>query len=72
MTEPFKPFELSDGERRNQLWLKLKAHFEESLRVLRCKNDELLSADETAAIRGQIKCLRGIIRLGDDPPLTDQ
>lgn len=64
-------FSLSDGERHHPLWAKLSAHFTERLRELRGKNDGALNEMETATIRGQIKCLKGILALGDEPPKMD-
>lgn len=40
----------------------------EKLREARGRNDGPLSEMETAMLRGQIKTLKGLIELGDDPP----
>ena len=64
-------FELSDGEKMHPLWARLKAQFQNQLQVLRVKNDSSkLTEHETAEIRGHIKCLKAIIAVGDDRPLT--
>lgn len=64
-------FILTDGERRHPLWLRLKAHFEEKMLEARGKNDGPLSEADTATLRGQIKCLKGLIALGDEMPPQD-
>ena len=61
-------FALTDGERHHPLWTRLSAHLTERLRDLRGRNDGPLNELETATLRGQINCLKGIIALGDDPP----
>ena len=66
MIEPDPPFELTEGERASALWLRLSAHMEKRRAQLRAKNDDIeLSDARTAALRGQIKCLSGLIALGD-------
>ena len=62
-------FALTDGERHHPLWTRLSAHLTERLRELRGRNDGPLNEIETATLRGQINCLKGIIALGDDPPI---
>jgi len=65
-------FVLEDGERRHPLWARLKAHLTERLAQCRIRNDRAtLTEQETAALRGEIKALKGIIALGDEPPLID-
>ena len=59
-------FELSPGERHSPLWIKLVEHFNVRLSTLREQNDQRLSAEETALLRGEINCLKALIRLGDD------
>ena len=61
-------FALTDGERHHPLWTRLSAHLTERLRELRGRNDGPLNELETATLRGQINCLKGLIALGDDPP----
>lgn len=62
-------FALTDGERHHPLWTRLSAHLTERLRELRGRNDGPLNELETATLRGQINCLKGLIALGDDPPI---
>ncbi len=65
------PFTLTDGERHHPLWVRLSAHLSERLAQLRGKNDGPMTQDETLTLRGQIQCLKGIIALGNEPPLID-
>lgn len=63
-----EPFSLSESEKRHPLWIKLANHLKAKLSELRSRNDGPLDADETAKLRGQIQCLRGLLALGDEPP----
>lgn len=62
-------FQLSEHDKAQGLWLRLKAHLEERLALKRIRNDTLLGEYETALLRGEIKCLKRIISLGDDRPI---
>lgn len=64
-------FVLTDGDRRNPLWLKLKEHFEKRLHDLHGKIEGEQTEQQTATLRGQIRCFREILRLGDEPPPFD-
>lgn len=65
------PFTLSESERRSSLWLRLSSYMTERRAILRGKNDDdNLTPTQTASIRGQLKCLKGLIELGDEPPST--
>jgi hypothetical protein len=62
-------FALTDEERRSPVWRRLRNHMRERLERLREKNDgESQTEVSTAVLRGQIKCLKGLIALEDDPP----
>lgn len=63
------PFVLTDGDRRNPLWIKLKDHFEQELANKRGKNDGELDPIQTATIRGHIAFLKAFLALGTEPPL---
>lgn len=63
------PFALTAEERREPLWLRLKAHLTEQLADAHRRNEAPLSDTETATIRGRIKCLRDMIALGADKDL---
>ena len=71
MSETDDRFELSDGEKAHPLWRRLRAHLEDELGRLRRRNDDPTQGElETAALRGQIRCLKVIMALGDDRPMT--
>jgi hypothetical protein len=65
-----EPFHLSENDRAQGLWLRLKAHLEERLDAKRKQNDSALSKMQTAALRGEIKALRDLIALGNDRPFV--
>lgn len=71
MSDLFDRFELSTGEKSHPLWARLKAHFEDQLKILRARNDSPKNEIETATLRGHIACLKAIISLGDDKPQID-
>lgn len=63
-------FELSDAEKNSPMWARLKAHFEQRLHSCRLQNDRTQPEPQTAELRGQIKCLKAMIALGEDRPQT--
>jgi hypothetical protein len=63
-------FELTQHDKAQGLWLRLCAHFEGRLAEARMRNDKPLSKLETASLRGEIRCLKALIRLGEDRPMT--
>jgi hypothetical protein len=65
------PFTLTEGEKATPLWHRLKAHLQDRLDAARARNDAILSEPETAALRGEIKALKALIRLGDPTPRVD-
>lgn len=62
-------FTLSDNDKVQGLWVRLKAHLEDRLAAARVRNDKLLTESETAVLRGEIRTLKHIIALGDDRPI---
>lgn len=64
MTEPILlPHELESGA-----WQKIKAHLETELAERRAYNDgESLTERETAVVRGQIKEIKRLLKMGDQP-----
>lgn len=63
-------FALSDHDKAQGLWVRLKAHLEDMLAAARVRNDnETLTEQQTAALRGRIKTLRSLIALGEDRPI---
>jgi hypothetical protein len=63
-------FVLSEHDKSQGLWLRLKAHFEDRLADARQRNDAALSEPETASLRGEIRCLKRLMALGNDRPMT--
>lgn len=61
-------FKLSPGERQNHLWLKIRDQLERRLARERARNDNMMTPDQTAQLRGQIACLKSIIDFGKEPP----
>jgi hypothetical protein len=68
---PSEPFELSQQDRATSLWLRLSAHLEDRQAACRVKNDRDMPEEETAALRGEIKTLKGLIALGAERPVID-
>lgn len=64
--------ELTPSDKISGLWQRLKVHFEERITDVRKTNDLPQSEEATAMLRGEIKCLKGLIALGLDRPLTDR
>jgi len=67
MTAP-DDFTLDSMERATPLWLKIAGHLNQRLEKARARNDNLLPPDETAAVRGEIKALKALLRLGQEKP----
>jgi hypothetical protein len=63
-------FQLTEADKSTGLWLRLKAHLETRLTDVRQLNDRAQSEHETAALRGEIRCLKQLIRLDASRPLT--
>lgn len=62
-------FQLTEHDKAQGLWLRLKEHLEARLALARIRNDTLLGEYETALLRGEIKCLKGLLALGNDRPV---
>jgi len=58
-----QPFALSKHESETELWMKLKAHIEKRMDVLRRQNDGDMSAEETSRLRGKIAFAKEILGL---------
>lgn len=65
---PPPPFELSESDKRDPLWLRLSAHLTDRLDNTRRRNDAPQDEMATAAIRGEIKTLKALISLQDARP----
>lgn len=66
-------FRLTDGDRSNPLWHRIKAHLtdERAIALAKIIGNIEMTERETAAWRGRIKCLDGLIALGDARPVTE-
>lgn len=62
-------FALTAGERQSPLWLKLKDHLEARLRMARGKLEGDQPETSTANWRGRVAELKGLLALGDEPPI---
>lgn len=61
-------FRLTESDKASGLWLRLRAHLDDRIASARLRNDDAtLDPAATAAIRGEIKVLKLLMRL-DDPP----
>lgn len=57
-------------ELHSSLWAKLTEHYEARLQLLRAKNDNALSAEETARLRGRLAEVRQFLALPQDKTVT--
>lgn len=69
MSDMPPPFFLTEGDRHSPLWLKLSDHLRSKLRDAHGKLEGDQSEQQTAMLRGHIKCLKALITLGDEPPI---
>ena len=73
--EPFEPIEARIGiedisgvlETRSPTWVFIRQYAEHEVAALRERNDKALDADQTAAVRGQIKALKKLLNLERGP-----
>ncbi len=69
MTSIMDDFRLTESDKASGLWLRLRAHFDDRLAAARMRNDDpTLDPAATAAIRGEIKVLKLLIRLDAERP----
>lgn len=59
---------LLDSDKKSGTWLRLKQHLEEQIDLCRRKNDGDIDQLATASLRGEIRALKRILMLGEDPP----
>lgn len=64
-----KNFTLSFAERNSPAWHKIEQYLNHRLDQVRKKNDNPLSAEETATLRGEIAALKSLLALGVLPIL---
>lgn len=62
---------LTDIERNSALWLKVSEALTERLQMLREMNDNSLTADETAKMRGKISEIKLILEWANPDPQID-
>jgi hypothetical protein len=62
-------FTLTEPDKAQGLWLRLREHLADRLADARKRNDGPLDPHETASLRGEIRTLKRIIALGDDRPV---
>lgn len=70
MSAPLE-FTLTTGERINPLWHKISRYLDRRLDRARKRNDQPLSPEDTALVRGEIKALKGLMALGQELPPVD-
>ena len=68
MTEDFT---LTAIERTHPVWAKAERYLQHHLERARERNDNPLPPDETALVRGEIKALKALLRLGQEKPPID-
>ena len=56
------------GDVQSPTWRKLKAHFEERLKVARETNDHEQPEEKTARLRGEIRVLKELLALDKSAP----
>ena len=62
------PFRLTPIEQHNPVWLRVQAHLQQRLAVLREQNDDLtMPPEKTSAVRGRIAEIKQLLALGAPP-----
>lgn len=61
-------FLLSEHERTNPVWVKIKKHLEGRLDLLRSMNDKHHDAETTARLRGRIREVKELAALDNPAP----
>ena len=59
-------------ELHSSLWVKLTEHYEARLQLLRAKNDNNLTPEETSRLRGRLAEVRAILALPQDKTVTPE
>ncbi len=57
---------LTEQDKASELWRNLLAHLNELLGKAQKANEKSITIEETATIRGRIKLLRELLKLGND------
>jgi hypothetical protein len=63
-------FTLSDADKAQGLWVRLLGHLQSQMHRARERNDAVQDEQTTASLRGEIRCLKRLIALGDSRPMT--
>ena len=64
-------FDMTYAERVSPFWVRLSGHLNNLLEQARMMNDRASNTEQsTAALRGRIACLKGIVALGSERPMT--
>ena len=61
-------FRLDRNDVASLTWAKLSRHIESKIARLRVRNDNNLSPDDTAMVRGEIKGLKNLLALAQPDP----
>jgi hypothetical protein len=69
MNEP--DFKLTKDEVHTGLWKRLSEHLEDKLNEHRCSNDNELSPESTAKLRGRIASIQYVLSLGVENDLPE-
>lgn len=65
-------FRLTEVQKRHPLWLDLKTWALSEIETLRMRFEKQdMTTEKTAELRGQIRSLRNLLLLEDEPPLID-
>lgn len=62
---------LEPHELKSPLWLKLQAHMESELALLRERNDQDLDPIKTATLRGKASAVKAFLLLAEPPGDTE-
>lgn len=57
------PFSLTESEKHSDLWMKIKAHYEQKLQETRVRNDKPLDAERKMVIVGQLMEMKYLLSL---------
>lgn len=64
---------LTPAETNSPVWVKLERYLTHALERARKRNDDPLTADQTALVRGEIKALKALLSLGRPlPPIPSR
>lgn len=63
---------LTEFDKQSSTWIKLKAHIEDQIDILRIRNDGDVDAVATAKLRGQILALKKILSLATSDERVDE